>query len=58
MIDEEVRGWRSPPASVVRGRGWGRHHSLSGLEEGGGSGIKRVRDFEGEGLSKRPSALL
>lgn len=44
MIDEEVRGWRSPPASAAKGRGWGGRHSLSGLEDEGGWGLK------GEGL--------
>lgn len=38
MIDEKVRGWRSPPTSAVKGRGWGGRHSLSGLEDEGGLG--------------------
>lgn len=38
MIDEEVRGWCSPPTSAAKGQGWGRHHSLSGLEDEGGCG--------------------
>lgn len=45
MIDEEVRGWRSPLTSPAKGCGWGRHHSLSGLEDEGGRG-----GLKGEGL--------